>query len=83
MFVMRISLISAATFFSVRWMIEQLDPTKKQKKLAKKRVITLLPLCAKWPKFVIVLQLSCTSNVYHVPLIIYFSGSGAVKKTWD
>lgn len=36
--VVRITLFSAATYFSVKWMINQLDPTNKQKKTAKIKV---------------------------------------------
>jgi hypothetical protein len=36
--IIRLALLSGVTFFSVRWMITQLDPTHKQKKAAKKKV---------------------------------------------
>jgi hypothetical protein len=36
--IIRLALLSGLTFFSVKWMITQLDPTNKQKKLAKKKV---------------------------------------------
>jgi hypothetical protein len=36
--IIRLALLSGVTFFSVKWMITQLDPTHKQKKSAKKKV---------------------------------------------
>ena len=36
--IIRIAVLTGVTFFSVRWMISQLDPTNKQKKSAKKKV---------------------------------------------
>lgn len=36
--VVRLTLLSAATYFSVKWMLNQLDPTNKQKKTAKIKV---------------------------------------------
>ncbi|XP_065204951.1 outer mitochondrial transmembrane helix translocase-like [Planococcus citri] len=35
--VVQLSLLSLGTFFSVRWLISQLDPTSRQKKIAKKK----------------------------------------------
>ncbi|KAF5278197.1 hypothetical protein FQA39_LY18385 [Lamprigera yunnana] len=35
--VVRLTLVSAATFFSIKWLINQVDPTNKSKKKAKKR----------------------------------------------
>ncbi|KAJ9594105.1 hypothetical protein L9F63_014471 [Diploptera punctata] len=35
--IIRIALLTGVTFFSVKWMISQLDPTNKQKKTAKKK----------------------------------------------
>lgn len=37
--VVRLTLFSAATYFSVKWMLNHLDPTNKQKKTAKIKVI--------------------------------------------
>jgi len=36
--IIRLAVLTGVTFFSVRWMISQLDPTNKQKKSAKKKV---------------------------------------------
>jgi hypothetical protein len=36
--IIRLALLTGVTFFSVKWMITQLDPTHKQKKSAKKKV---------------------------------------------
>jgi len=35
--IIRLAVLTGVTFFSVRWMISQLDPTNKQKKSAKKK----------------------------------------------
>ncbi|PSN44036.1 ATPase family AAA domain-containing protein 1-B [Blattella germanica] len=35
--IIRLALLTGVTFFSVKWMITQLDPTNKQKKTAKKK----------------------------------------------
>lgn len=36
--IIRLALLTSVTFFSIKWMITQLDPTNKQKKKAKKKV---------------------------------------------
>lgn len=36
-FVMRLSLVSAVTFFSIKWIMERVDPANKNKKKAKER----------------------------------------------
>jgi hypothetical protein len=36
--IIRLAILTGVTFFSVKWMITQLDPTHKQKKSAKKKV---------------------------------------------
>ena len=36
--IIRLAILTGVTFFSVKWMITQLDPTNKQKKTAKKKV---------------------------------------------
>ncbi|CAO1338763.1 unnamed protein product [Diamesa serratosioi] len=40
--IIRVSLVSVATYFSVKWMISQIDPTSKNKKKAKEKAETLL-----------------------------------------
>lgn len=40
--VVRLTLLSAATYFSVKWMLNQLDPTNKQKKTAKIKALEQL-----------------------------------------
>lgn len=40
--IIKLALLTGVTFFSVKWMITQLDPTHKQKKSAKKKVGYLL-----------------------------------------
>lgn len=36
--IIRLSLLSVGTFLSVKWLFGQLDPTRNQKKRAKKKV---------------------------------------------
>lgn len=36
--IIRLAFLTGVTFFSIKWMITQLDPTNKQKKTAKKKV---------------------------------------------
>lgn len=39
---LRLSLVSAATFFTIKWLMTYLDPTNKSKKEAKKKAIAQL-----------------------------------------
>lgn len=36
--IVRLTLVTAGTFLTVKWLVSQLDPTKNQKKSAQKRV---------------------------------------------
>jgi flagellar basal body-associated protein FliL len=42
--IIRLAVLTGVTFFSVRWMVSQLDPTNKQKKKAKKKVSYVLEM---------------------------------------
>ena len=47
---LKVSIFSLATYFSVKWMMKQLDPTNKQKRSAAKKVpvISTLFLFLAW-----------------------------------
>lgn len=38
----RLTIFGAATYYSIRWVVEALDPTQRQKSDAKKRVLPTL-----------------------------------------
>lgn len=40
----RLTIFGAATYYSIKWVVEAMDPTYKQKNLAKKKVPALLTL---------------------------------------
>jgi flagellar basal body-associated protein FliL len=42
--IIRLAVLTGVTFFSVKWMVSQLDPTNKQKKKAKKKVSYVLEM---------------------------------------
>ena len=40
---LRLTIFGAATYYSIKWVMEAMDPTQKQKNLAKKKVKLVFP----------------------------------------
>lgn len=53
----RLTIFGAVTYFTIKWMVDAIDPTRKQKVEAQKQVSTssfihLLPLLSRFPLFI-------------------------------
>lgn len=43
--ILRLGLVATASYFTVKWMMSAIDPTRKQKNKAKERVSSILLFC--------------------------------------
>lgn len=53
---LRLTIFGAATYYSIKWVIDAMDPTSKQKNQAKKKVITALFTSDSHTEMIFVLQ---------------------------